>query len=93
MMFARGRDRPVPLAEEGADWVKVTICRRILGPELMREDLRRYPRSKIGEISNRIGAEVSRSRLKRSLVQFVRSGVATMEGQRGGALYSLLEKP
>ena len=36
MMFAPGRDRPVPLAEEGADWVKVTICRRIVKPEVMR---------------------------------------------------------
>ena len=48
--------------------------------ELVREDLRRYPRSKIGA---RIGAEVPRSRLKRSLAQLVRSGAVVLEGQRG----------
>ena len=28
--------RPAPVAEEGADWVKVTIQRRISKPEVMR---------------------------------------------------------
>jgi ATP-dependent DNA helicase RecG len=57
--------------------------------ELVREDLRRYPRSKIGEISVRIGGEVNRSQLKRALADLVRSGVAIMEGQRNGARYRL----
>ncbi|MHB8782036.1 MAG: ATP-binding protein [Desulfobacteria bacterium] len=61
--------------------------------ELVREDLRRYPRSKISEIGARIGAEVPRSRLKRSLAQLVRSGTVVLEGQRGGARYSLVENP
>ena len=61
--------------------------------ELVREDLRRYPRSRIGEIGTRIGAEVPRSRLKRSLAQLVRSGTVVLEGQRGGARYSLRENP
>jgi ATP-dependent DNA helicase RecG len=60
---------------------------------LVREDLRRYPRAKIGEISARIGAEVHRSQLKRALAQLVRSGVAVMEGQRNGARYRLREEP
>ena len=39
--------RPAPVAEEGADWVKVTIQRRIVKPEVMRRavpepPLRRY---------------------------------------------------
>jgi len=46
--------------------------------ELVREDLRRYPCSKIGEISGRIGPEVNRSQLKR-----------VMEGERNGARYRL----
>ncbi len=61
--------------------------------ELVREDLRRYPRSKIGEISARIGAEVQRSQLRRTLAQLVRSGVAVMEGERNGARYRLNDQP
>ncbi len=57
--------------------------------ELVREDLRRYPRSKIGEISARVGAEVGRSQLKRALADMVRSGVIAMDGQRNGARYRL----
>ena len=60
--------------------------------ELVREDLRRYPRSKIGEISTRIGPEVNRSLLKRALVELVRSGVAVMEGKRNGARYRLTDE-
>lgn len=60
--------------------------------ELVREDLRRYPRSKTGEISARIGTEVNRSLLKRALLQLVRSGVAVMEGQRNGARYRLTDE-
>lgn len=60
--------------------------------ELVREDLRRYPRSKIGEISARIGPEVNRSQLKRALAELVRLGVAVMEGQRNGARYRLRDK-
>ncbi len=61
--------------------------------ELVREDLRRYPHSKISEISARIGPEVHRSRLRRALAQLVRSGVVVMEGQRNGARYLLREEP
>ena len=60
--------------------------------ELVREDLRRYPRSKIGEISTRVGTEVNRSQLKRALADMVRSGVAAMEGQRNGARYRLRDE-
>ena len=57
--------------------------------ELIREDLRRYPGSKIGEISERIGAEVNRSQLKRALAELVVQAVVVMEGQRNGARYLL----
>ena len=57
--------------------------------ELIREDLRRYPGSKIGEISERIGAEVNRSQLKRALAELVALAVVLMEGQRNGARYRL----
>jgi ATP-dependent DNA helicase RecG len=57
--------------------------------ELVREDLRRYPRSKIGEISSRIGQEVNRSQLKRALAELVSLSVVVMEGERSGARYRL----
>lgn len=57
--------------------------------ELVREDLRRYSLSKIGEISARIGPEVNRSQLKRALAELVGLGVVIMEGERNGARYRL----
>jgi len=61
--------------------------------ELVREDLRRYPRSKIGEISARIGPELNRSQLKRALAELVSLSVVQMDGDRNGARYRLaLEK-
>lgn len=58
--------------------------------ELIREDLRRYPDSKIGEISGRIGPEVNRSQLKRALAELVRLSVVVMAGERNGARYQLV---
>ncbi|OHC64482.1 MAG: ATP-dependent DNA helicase [Rhodocyclales bacterium GWA2_65_19] len=57
--------------------------------ELVREDLRRYPRSKISEISDRVGAEVNRSQLKRALAELVRLGVVVREGTRSSTRYRL----
>ena len=57
--------------------------------ELVREDLRRYPQSKIGEISSRIGPEVNRSQLKRALAELVGLGVAILDGKRNTARYRL----
>ena len=59
--------------------------------ELIREDLRRYPHSKIGETHGRIGKEINRSQLKRALAELVRLGVVKMDGIRGGASYRLVE--
>jgi ATP-dependent DNA helicase RecG len=58
--------------------------------ELIREDLRRYPQSKIGDISSRIGPEVSRSQLKRALTELAGLSVVLMEGERNGARYTLV---
>lgn len=60
--------------------------------ELVREDLRRYPQSKIGEISNRIGPEVNRSQLKRALADLVKMGAVRMDGVRSGVRYQLATK-
>lgn len=58
--------------------------------ELIQEDLRRYPLSKIGEISARIGPEVNRSQLKRALADLVSQAVVEMQGARSGARYRLM---
>jgi ATP-dependent DNA helicase RecG len=61
--------------------------------ELIREDLRRYPLSKIGEISERIGPEVNRSQLKRALAELVSQAAVEMQGERSGARYRLTVAP
>jgi len=43
----------------------------------------------ISEISSRVGAEVTRSQLKRALGELVHIGVVSMEGQRAAARYRL----
>lgn len=60
--------------------------------ELVREDLKRYPGSKIGDIQSRIGLEIARSQLKRALAQLVRSSLVVMEGERAGARYRLQDQ-
>jgi ATP-dependent DNA helicase RecG len=57
--------------------------------ELVREDLRRYPGARFGEIRDRIGGEVPRSQLKRALAHLIQSKAVRMEGQRAGARYRL----
>lgn len=49
----------------------------------------RYPRAKISEIHERIGAEIPRSRIRRSLEQLVRDGMLHQEGVRSGTRYRL----
>ena len=61
--------------------------------ELVREDLRRYPHARIGEINARIGMEVNRSQLRRALARLVLSGAVAMHGERKGARYRLLNSP
>lgn len=78
----------------GVDLQMPTTLRRIEPhrlSELIREDLRRYPGSKIGEISMRIGPEVGRSQLKRALAELVIRAVVVMDGKLSGARYRLAE--
>jgi ATP-dependent DNA helicase RecG len=56
---------------------------------LILEDVKRYPQSKRGEIRKRIGAEITESRLKRSLAFLVQSGKLVKEGERAGSRYRL----
>lgn len=74
------------------DFAASTTLKRIEPHRLLAlivEDVGRYPRTRIGEIHQRIGAEVPRSRIRRSLEQLVREGRLQQEGVRSGTRYRL----
>lgn len=54
---------------------------------LIIEDLRRYPRSKIGDINDRIGSEIPRHRLKRAVVALISQKQVAFEGDRKARVY------
>ena len=56
---------------------------------LIIEDLRRYPRSKIGNINDRIGAEIPRHRVKRALDVLISQQQVAVEGDRKARVYRL----
>ncbi len=82
----------VPDLLRNADLALTTTLARIEPPrlmELIREDLRRHPDSKMGNIHQRIGKEINRSQVKRAMEELVRSGLVTQNGIRNGATYKL----
>lgn len=56
---------------------------------LVLEDVGRYPNTKIGDIHQRIGLEIPRSRLRRTVEQLVREGKLHQEGVLNGTRYRL----
>ena len=56
---------------------------------LVLEDVGRYPDSKMGDIHQRIGLEIARSRVRRTVEQLVREGKLRQEGVRNGTRYRL----
>ena len=56
---------------------------------LIVEDVGRYPRSKIGDIHERIGLEIPRSRIRRGLEQLVKDRKLLVEGVKSGTRYRL----
>ncbi|TVT53986.1 MAG: ATP-dependent DNA helicase [Azoarcus sp. PHD] len=56
---------------------------------LIVEDVQRYPRTKIGDIHQRIGMEIPRSRVRRAIEQLVKEGKLFQEGARSGTRYRL----
>jgi ATP-dependent DNA helicase RecG len=56
---------------------------------LIVEDVGRYPKSKIGEIHQRIGLEIPRSRIKRGIEHLVNEGKLQAEGVGSGTRYRL----
>lgn len=57
---------------------------------LIVEDVGRYPNTKIGDIHQRVGLEIPRSRLRRGVEQLVKEGKLFREGVRSGTRYRLL---
>ena len=56
---------------------------------LIVEDVGRYPKSKIGDIHERIGMEIPRSRIRRGIEQLVKAGKLMAEGVKSGTRYRL----
>lgn len=81
-----------PLLLRSLDFSSSTTLKRIEPHRLLAlivEDVGRYPLAKISEIHQRIGAEIPRSRIRRSLEQLVREGRLHQEGVRSGTRYRL----
>lgn len=57
---------------------------------LVLEDIGRYPNTKMGDIHQRIGQEIPRSRLRRTVEQLVSGGKLRQEGVRNGTRYRLI---
>lgn len=74
------------------DFVGCTTLKRIEPHRLLAlivEDVDHYPESKIGEIHQRIGLEIPRSRVRRAVEQLVKEGKLHQEGVRSGTRYRL----
>lgn len=56
---------------------------------LIVEDVGRYPGTRIGNIHQRIGLEIPRSRVRRAVEQLVKEGNLIQEGVRSGTRYRL----
>jgi len=56
---------------------------------LIIEDVGRYPGTRIGDIHQRVGLEIPRSRLRRAVEQLVKDGRLLQEGVRSGTRYRL----
>ncbi len=81
-----------PTLSHDADLTQLTTLTRIEPhrlSELVREDLRRYPDSKMGDVHKRIGKEIKRSQLKKVMAELVHTGTVVMQGERNGARYRL----
>lgn len=74
------------------DFVGGTTLKRIEPHRLLAlivEDVGRYPETKIGDIHQRIGLEIPRSRVRRAIEQLVKEGKLHQEGVRSGTRYRL----
>ena len=56
---------------------------------LIMEDVGRYPGTKMGDLHQRIGLDIPRSRVRRAVEQLVKDGQLRQEGVRNGTRYHL----
>lgn len=81
-----------PALLRNLEFVGGTTLRRIEPHRLLAlivEDVGRYPRSKIGDIHQRIGLEIPRSRVRRAIEQLVKDGKLNQDGVRNGTRYTV----
>jgi len=81
-----------PTLLRSLDFIGGTTLKRIEPHRLLAlivEDVGRYPQSRISDIHQRIGLEIPRSRIRRSITQLVRDGKLQSEGVRSGTRYRL----
>lgn len=74
------------------NFVSGTTLKRIEPHRLLAlivEDVGRYPGTKIGDIHQRVGLEIPRSRMRRALEQLVKNGKLSQEGVGSGTRYRL----
>lgn len=74
------------------DFARQTTLQRIEPHRLLAlivEDVGRYPQSRIGEVHQRIGLEIPRSRVRRAVEQLVKDGRLAPQGVRSGTRYRL----
>ncbi|WP_241673263.1 ATP-binding protein [Lacisediminimonas profundi] len=74
------------------NFVGGTTLKRIESHRLLAlivEDVGRYPGTKIGDIHQRVGIEIPRSRVRRAVEQLVKEGKLSQEGVRSGTRYRL----
>lgn len=81
-----------PALLRNLDFVGGTTLKRIEPHRLLAliiEDVGRYPKSKIGDIHQRIGIEIPRSRIKRGIEQLLAENKLKPEGVGSGTRYQL----
>lgn len=81
-----GQDVPPSGQQIPAD-LPDTVRRKLA--ELIVEDVGRYPGTKMGDIHQRVGVEIPRSRVRRAVEQLVKEGRLGQEGVRSGTRYRL----
>jgi len=74
------------------DFSATTTLKRIESHRLaalILEDVARYPKTKMGDIHKRIGLEIPRSRIRRTVEELVTTGKLLSEGVRSGTRYTV----
>lgn len=80
-----------PALLSGLDFSAATTLKRIEPHRLsalILEDVSRYPSAKMGDIHKRIGLEIPRSRIRRTVEELVAAGKLHSEGVRNGTRYT-----